>query len=201
MLVMESYCPGWRGMVVHESSPGGRGVSVRLANECPGYIPSQYFSDRPGGAMVDGVRCENLEALSFADDSIGLHVTQDVMEHVFRPASAFQEIARTLKPGGMHIFTAPLVNKGAPSRVRARFDNGVVQHLVPAEYHGSPIGDGKSLVTMDWGFDICEHIFRACGLFTHLVKIDDLSQGVRAEYIEVLVTVKPPVSDAHAAIL
>ncbi|MFN0160436.1 MAG: hypothetical protein ACKVQQ_04350, partial [Burkholderiales bacterium] len=53
-----------------------------------------------------------------------------------------------------------------------------------------------SLVTVDWGFDICEHIFRACGLFTHVVQIDDLSRGIRAEYIEVLVTVKPADGEA-----
>jgi len=44
---------------------------------------------------------------------------------------------------------------------------------------------------MDWGYDICQTIFESCGLFTHLVYIDDLSMGIRAEYIEVLVTLKP----------
>ena len=33
--------------------------------------------------MRDGVRCENLEALTFADSSIDLHVSQDVFEHLF----------------------------------------------------------------------------------------------------------------------
>ena len=54
----------------------------------------------------------------------------------------------------------------------------------------------KSLVTIDWGFDICRHIFEASGLYTHLVHLNDLSKGVRAEYVEVLVTVKPGVSNA-----
>jgi hypothetical protein len=63
--------------------------------------------------------------------------------------------------------------------------------MEPEQYHGNPVGDGRSLVTVDWGFDICQHIFNACGLFTHLIHIDDLSRGIRAEYIEVLVTIKP----------
>lgn len=46
-------------------------------------------------------------------------------------------------------------------------------------------------MTMDWGFDICRHIFEASGLFTQVFTIDDMSQGIRAEYIEVLVTCKP----------
>lgn len=46
-------------------------------------------------------------------------------------------------------------------------------------------------MTVDWGFDICRHIFEASGLYTHVVHIDDISRGIRAEYIEVLVTIKP----------
>ena len=36
-------------------------------------------------------------------------------------------------------------------------------------------------------------IYRSCSLFTHVVYIDDLTKGIRAEYIEVLATVKPKV--------
>lgn len=190
MVVIDSYFPNWRDSVIHESSPGNRGASVRLAAECSQYIPSQYFPDQTPGTLVGEMRCENLEALSFADESIDLHVSQDVLEHVFHPGKVFQEIARTLKPGGMHICTVPLVNKEKPSKLRARIENNEIIHLTPEMYHGNPIGDGQSLVTIDWGFDICRHIFDASGLFTHLVYLDDLSKGIRAEYIEVLVTVK-----------
>ena len=44
---------------------------------------------------------------------------------------------------------------------------------------------------MDWGYDICAFIHQSSGLFTHTVTIDDLHHGIRAEYIEVLVTMKP----------
>lgn len=192
MLTIEKYYPNWRSLTIHESSPGNRGASRRLARECPNYIASQFFSDQNPGDVVGGFRCENLENLTFADESIDLHVTQDVLEHVFHPSRVFSEIARTLRPGGAHIFTVPLVNKAKPSRPRARVgDDGQVSHLEPPVYHGNPISEEGSLVTVDWGFDICRHIFESCGLFTHLVYIDDLSKGIRAEYIEVLVTVKP----------
>lgn len=191
MVAIDSFLPNWREAVVHESSPGHRGASLRLSSECQHYIPSQYYPDHAPGSQVGAVRCENLEALSFADESIDLHITQDVLEHVFHPSRAFREIARTLKPGGMHIFTVPIVNKGKPSRLRARLENNQIIHLEPEEYHGNPVGDGRALVTVDWGFDICKHIFDSSGLFTHILSIDDLSKGIRAEYIEVLVTVKP----------
>ena len=193
MTVIENYYPQWRGAVIHESSPSQRGASQRLKTECVHYIASQYFPEHTLGSTVNDVRCENLEQLTFADASIDLHITQDVLEHVFHPERVFQEIARTLKPGGMHIFTVPLVKKQQPSRRRAQLDadQNTIIHLVPEQYHGNPIGDGRSLVTIDWGMDICQYIFRACGLFTHVIVIDDLSKGIRAEYIEVLVTMKP----------
>jgi SAM-dependent methyltransferase len=201
MLTIETYFPNWRSLTIHESSPGNRGASKRLFQECSQYVPSQFFPDQKPGSIVGKLRCENLEALTFADESIDLHVTQDVLEHVFHPSKVFSEICRTLKPGGAHIFTVPIVNKSQPSRLRARVsDDGQIAHLEPPVYHGNPISDKGSLVTVDWGFDICQHIFESCGLFTHLVYIDDLSKGIRAEYIEVLITVKPDKSETINAI-
>lgn len=191
MATIDAYFPKWQDAVIHETSPANRGASLRLQQGCPQYIASQYFPDHPPGSMVGNMRCENLEALSFEDNSIDLHVSQDVFEHVFHPSKAFREVARTLKPGGMHIFTVPLVNKEKPSRLRARMENNQIIHLEPEQYHGNPIGDGRSLVTVDWGFDICRYIYEASGLFTYMIYIDDLSRGIRAEYIEVLVSVKP----------
>lgn len=192
MAVIESHFQDWRDLKIHESSPIDRGASLRLRTAA-GYVASQFFPDQPAGAMVGRYRCENLEALSFPDESIDLHVSQDVMEHVFRPDKVFREVARTLKPGGAHVFTVPLVNKHRSTRVRAAVSaNGQVQHFAPAAYHGNPISEQGSLVTMDWGYDIGRHIFEACGLYTHRVFIDDLSRGIRAEHVDVLVTVKPP---------
>lgn len=199
MLTIEKFYPGWRSLVIHESSPGNRGTSVRLAAECAGYFGTQFYPDVPPGGTARGWRCENLEALSLADESVDLHVTQDVLEHLFDPASAFREIARTLKPGGAHIFTVPLVNKAAPSRRRAeRLADGSVRHLEAPVYHGNPIDGDGSLVIMDWGYDIAAFIHAATGLFTHIVHLDDLHHGVRAELIEVLVTHKPPRTAAAA---
>ena len=85
MLTIEQYFPSWRNAIIHESSPGNRGVSRRLSEECSHYIPSHYFPNQKLGSIVDSFRCENLETLTFADECIDLHVTQDVLEHVFHP--------------------------------------------------------------------------------------------------------------------
>ncbi|MBV8209322.1 MAG: class I SAM-dependent methyltransferase [Burkholderiaceae bacterium] len=197
MSTVETQFPHWRELAIHESSPVRRGASLKLARECARYQSSRYFAELPLGAHRGGVRCENLEALTFADASFDVHITQDVMEHVLDPASAFREIARTLRPGGAHIFTTPLVNRSAPSRVRARRDeSGRIVNLEEPIYHGNPIDKRGSLVTVDWGFDICQRIFEACGLLTQTIHIDDLSRGIRAEYNEVLVTIKPAATPA-----
>lgn len=196
MQVINTYFPNWGNLTIHESSPVYRGATVRLAQECQNYIPSQYFPGHKSGSIVEGVLCEDLEELSFLDDSVDLHITQDVMEHIFHPSKVFMEIARTLKPGGAHIFTVPLVKKSESSKMRVDIgQDGRVNYLEPPVYHGNPISDEGSLVTVDWGYDICAHIFKASGLFTQVIYIDDLSKGIRAEYIEVLITFKHPAAD------
>jgi SAM-dependent methyltransferase len=191
MAVLARHYPNWRDLTIHETSPEPRGASARLARECPGYIPSQCFPDQAPGSMAGAVRCENLEALTFADESIDLHISQDVLEHVFHPARAFREIARTLRTGGSHIFTVPMMNGAGSSRVRATMGaDGQVRHLETPVFHGNPISAEGVLVTMDWGLDIGRHIFEACGLYTQVFQIDDLQQGIRAEFIEVFVTRK-----------
>src|SRR5215208_4305929 len=114
MYCIEKFFPNWRESIIHESSPVGRGTSLRLKNEASNYFATQYFPGGAPGQMHIGFRNENLEQLTFENESIDLHVTQDVFEHIFNPAQAFREIARTLKPGGAHIFTTPLVNKTSP---------------------------------------------------------------------------------------
>lgn len=191
MRVIDSFFPLWKGLTIHETSPGNGGASARLASECKTYIPSHYFSDVPGGEFKYGIRSENLENLSFSDNSIDIHISQDVMEHVFSPSLAFSEIGRTLKPGGAHIFTVPIVNKYKPTSQRASMQaNGQIKHLDTPQYHGNPIDTEGSLVTFDWGYDICQKIFDASGLFTHVFQIDDLRNGIRAEYIDVLISIK-----------
>ena len=192
MAAIEMFYPEWRSLMVHESSPCGRGVSVKLKEECPGYVASQYYEDFSRGSVhPQGFRCEDLENLTFSSRSFDLVITQDVMEHVLNPTRAFAEIARTLKPGGAHISTVPLVNRAQPSQARAKRDSdGSIVYLQPPEYHENPVSSEGSLVSTYWGYDICEFIFKTSGLYTTMVYIDDISKGIRAELIEVLVSKK-----------
>ncbi|KCZ87588.1 type 11 methyltransferase [Hyphomonas johnsonii MHS-2] len=193
MQVLKQHVPNYRSRRVHESSPCGRGVSKRLKRECRKYTYSHFFPDVSGGEIHPerGERSENLEKLSFRDELFDLFITQDVMEHVLDPAAAFREIARVLKPGGAHIFTVPLVKKAAKSERRAeRAPDGTVMPLAEVQFHGNPIDEQGSLVTMDWGYDIAEFIDDSCGMSSQIIMIDDMKRGIRAEYIDVILSRK-----------
>src|SRR6185436_772973 len=138
---------------------------------------------------VNGFRSENLEAQTFADSSFDLVVTQDVLEHVLHPDRAFSEIARTLKPGGAHVFTVPWYYWKS-TLVRAVERNGALHHLEPPDYHKNPIDDSGSLVVREWGSEMLEFIHAHGGLFTEVIRMHDRQHGLAGEFIEVFVSRK-----------
>lgn len=193
MSVLESRCPHWRDLAIHEAAPTPGGASDRLQQDCKNYVGSTYRPQQPFGSMVGPWHNQDLEAQTFPSESFDLVITQDVVEHVYDPASLFREVARTLKPGGRHVFSVPLVNKHRPSQIWAvKGDDGQPRFLHEPDYHGAPGGEGDSFpVASHWGYDIVRHIHAACGLPTEIECVDDLEQGIRGEFMEILVTTKP----------
>jgi SAM-dependent methyltransferase len=187
--VMELEFPGWQSLSMHESSPGGA-ASAKFARGCAHYVGSHYFPGVAPGSMERGMRCENLEQQTFADASFDLVVTQDVFEHVLHPEQGFQEIARTLKPGGAHVFTVPWYYWKKATVVRAVEENGVIRHLLPPEYHGNPIDASGALVVTDWGIDFVDIVERCSGLKTTVHQLWDPRIGVEGDFREVFVSRK-----------
>lgn len=191
MHVLNLVLPEWRRLRIHESSPAQRGASEAVRKACANYTPTHLFPGLPTGEYRNGIRCEDLQNLTFPDAVFDVHITQDVFEHVPNPARAFQEIARTLAPGGAHVFTVPLVRKKEASRQRAIVSGYKIEHLLSPKYHGNPVDPKGSLVITDWGYDIIEFIYQSCGLFTERFDLHYPYYGIEAEYIDVLVTRKP----------
>lgn len=188
--VLETHIPDWRDVHIHESSPGGAS-SLKLARETRHYVASHYFPDIAPGALNNGYRCENLEQQTFADAVFDLVITQDVFEHILDPHQAFAEIARTLKPGGRHVFTVPWYY-WQPTLVRAARKNGEVVYLCEPDYHRNPIDPKGSLVVTEWGADLCDQIYQCSGLTTTVIRMHDRRQGIEAAFIEVFISQKPP---------
>jgi len=149
-----------RGRAVYELS--SRGPLVRhLARSGAALTLSEYFDDVPPGGVRGGVRCEDLEALSFADGAFDLVTSTEVLEHVPDDARAFAEIRRVLRPGGMTVFSVPL--SGRQDTVeRARRTGSGVLHLLPPEYHGDRLrGRNAVLAFRTYGDDIVARLTAA----------------------------------------
>jgi hypothetical protein len=187
--VLESLYPKWREMQLHEAAPGGA-ASTKLAQECRDYVATHWFSNVPvGHCDSSGIRCENLEQLTFEDDRFDLVVTQDVFEHVLHPDRAFKEVARTLRVGGAHVFTVPWYF-WKETQVRAQEINGQISYLAPPEFHGNPIDTTGSLVVTEWGYDMIDFIYRQTDLTTTVVRTRDRQRGIEGEFVEVFVSRK-----------
>ena len=122
---------------------------------------SEYLPGVAPGTRQDGVLCQDVEQLTFADESFDLCTSTEVFEHVADDARGFAEICRVLKPGGRFLFTVPLTRApGTVERVR-RVDGGL-EYLLPAEYHDDRLtGPGTVLVFRDYGRDLPERLRRA----------------------------------------
>ena len=133
-----------------------RGPFIRRFRHLPHYTQSYLFEGVPPGEKRDGVVCQDLERMTFADESFDLVVSSDVMEHVAHPRVAFSEIGRVLKAGGAHVFSVPIRWPIEPNSTgRARLVNGRLEHLLEPCYHRSGF-DEPSLVFTDFGADLLE---------------------------------------------
>lgn len=156
--------PEFRALRIWE--PGDRGPLRRYLRGLPGYELSSYWPDVDPGSLRDGVRCEDLMALTFASESFDLIITSDVFEHVRKPYVGFAEVHRVLRPGGAHVFSLPI---SWPMR----------DHTVPrVDVSGAedvfllaPAHHGVHLVYNDFGRDLLDGL-DAIGLHTDVVRFE-----------------------------
>ena len=186
--VLETFFPDWRDLSIHESSPGGP-ASEKISSECKKYVPTHYFPDIETGKMKDGFLSMNIEHQDFKSESFDLVITQDVFEHVLHPDKGFEEIARTLKPGGAHVFTVPWYY-WKETFIRANAQDGEIKYLAEPEYHGNPIDDNGSLVITEWGWGIVDYIYKNANLTTTVLRIQDKHLGIDGEFVEVFISRK-----------
>ena len=136
----------------------------RIANEYPGTVGSEYLGrGHRSGEVVNGVRHEDVQSLSFEDASIDVIMSLDVLEHVPDETRAFREMARCLKPGGVLLMTAPTHIDRDDNEVRAVLsEDGGLTHLLEPEYHGNPVDhDGGSLCYRYFGWHVLDQLREA----------------------------------------
>ncbi|MGA1839392.1 MAG: class I SAM-dependent methyltransferase [bacterium] len=168
-LCLASAQPYLEDFAIYEAQ--STGAIHKFLSKLPKYICSEYYNEVPGGSLnKEGIRSEDIEALSFSDNTFDLIITQDVFEHVRRPDKGFKEIKRVLKYGGCHIFTIPL-HESRKTMVRVKTEDKKNIFLMPPVYHEDPLNIKGSLVYTDFGEDITDYL-KSLGLQTDIAEYE-----------------------------
>lgn len=113
----------------------------------PGTLLSEFHSPSSVGGeaydfydMAGGTRRaihQDMQALSFANDSLDGIIHNDVLEHVPDPLTALRECHRVIVPGGLVLFTVPWFPWLESTLVRGALDQtGALVEYLPTELHG-----------------------------------------------------------------
>ena len=129
------------------------GAIYNVLSKSENSICSEFWYDVPRGTCVGNIRCEDVQNLTFPDESFDIVIAQDVFEHVPDPERGFREIWRVLKTGGYHILTAPYSRSLVKSVTRATIKESSISHILPPVYHGIN-GNPNVLVFTDFGLDL-----------------------------------------------
>ena len=106
---------------------------------------------------VPDARQENIEDLSFDNESIDLIITAHVMQTINNPVAAWKECYRVLRPGGQNIFTVPISTyvddpyQVSIQRCKDLPYNQVEHYVLPPDYY-----DGQHLCYTGFGFDLLD---------------------------------------------
>lgn len=158
--VIRAEYPDLSALSVYELSSRGALVDW-LAAHAGALTTSEYLPGVVPGSFARGVRCEDVQRLTFADAVFDLCTSTEVFEHVGDDHAGFSEVRRVLRPGGKFIFTVPLGGAGHTVE-RVRVADGRLTHLLEPEYHGDPFSPGTRVLCMrNYGNDIVERLRQA----------------------------------------
>jgi hypothetical protein len=190
--VLRSHPSGGRGARVWNTEASGslHRKLGRVFGE--GYVGSEYLGEgRRSGEIVGGTRHEDLCGTSFAEGSLDIVVSCDVLEHVPGPERAFSEVSRILKPGGCLLFTTPYVEGMSVTEYHVRLSSdGEIEHLREPTDHGDPKRGRGSLVCQVFGDDIFD-MCGGAGLECRKARLRSVARGILGRDGIVFVARKP----------
>ena len=138
---------------------------------------SELWDGVAPGDFHRGVQCQDVQRLTHPDGAFDLVTSTEVFEHVPDDRRAFAEVHRVLRPGGLLVFTVPLMDAGATLE-RAEIRYGRIVHLVTPEYHGDRLrGRCSVLAFRTYGPDIVDRL-RAAGFDAGLERIVEPAHAI-----------------------
>jgi 2-polyprenyl-3-methyl-5-hydroxy-6-metoxy-1,4-benzoquinol methylase/GT2 family glycosyltransferase len=173
------------------------GILHSYLKDHPNLSYSEWLSDVTPGEVHNGVRCEDLQRLTYPNNYFDIILTSETLEHVPDPDRAWREINRTLKGGGYHIFTIPVIPSQRQTIQRAQLVEGVRKDLLEPAYHGPPERQ-DIIVYTDFGMDVTDKL-NNLGLRTEIFYVNpadlDVAVVFRSQKTE------KPVTDAAKKVL
>jgi SAM-dependent methyltransferase len=143
-------------LVVLDADPTSK-LQPLFAGNCR-YQRSGYSNDIPNGfEMESGILCVDLQRMPFANASLDLLISSDVLEHVDNDSLSFQEAYRVLRPRGRYVFTVPFAAERVATQIRAlTVSDGSVVHRHSVQLHGDR--QGPILAMRLYGRDIVQQV-------------------------------------------
>ena len=128
--VLRQLVPDLSTKEIYELSSRGPLVAF-LKNNCRKLTCSEYLDGVTPGDSHNGILCQDVQQLTFPDNSFDICTSTEVFEHVPNDLAGFSEIRRVLRPGGFFLFTVPLFHAAATVE-RVRLDhNQQLEYLLP----------------------------------------------------------------------
>lgn len=103
---------------------------------------------------------QDVQKLTYLDDSFDLCTSTEVFEHVEDDAAGFKQLLRVLRPGGRLIFSVPF-NGAEVTIERTELRDGRLVHVLPPDYHGDRYRGKTVLCYRNYGWDIVDRITAA----------------------------------------
>jgi SAM-dependent methyltransferase len=142
------------------------------------FVGSEYLPTSGDLASHPGIHHEDIQSLSFADESFDLYVNCEVLEHIPNVDKALSEAFRVLRPTGLFVGTVPFAYNSEKTVVRSRLVNGAVEHLMSPEYHGNPADPSRgSLVFEVPGWNILDRL-RSAGFKDAMMRFIATRYGI-----------------------
>lgn len=141
-----------------------RGLSIAEINSCANLHDrlsclenlkySEYFDQEEQLSDVlksKGIQHQDITSLSYDDNCFDVVLHSETVEHIADPAKAIKECLRVLKPGGICVFTTPIV-WGRKTKQKFSLTNGKAKLHNPVSYHGDL--NSRYPVMFEFGNDI-----------------------------------------------
>ena len=153
--------------------------ALAMRGRYPWFIGSECCTSEQQKSDLFPIQHQDLSRLTFPDASFRAVIAKEAFEHLPDLDAALREIARVLLPGGILLATFPFAYWTQTTEIRARIEDGAVQHTQTPEYHDDPMDpEGGLLVFQMPSWDIIPQAAEAGFSSAEFLYISSVTAGI-----------------------